>query len=254
MLYGTPPRATHRATAGGGLALWVFGGAGQHRLPARRPEPQRAAQLLAQGLAALIVLGLTTLIGYLVVADTQRARGAPETTIADDEPLTVQEVFPDPRQVTTPATYQIAMTHTDRDCATATTGALGALLADHGCSQVVRAALTAPYGDYQVTTGLFNLADAAGATALDGQLRQLVETGDGSFAAMATGEPGADPTVPPASQVGWRSRGHYLLYCVITRPGGAVVPNDDPNAGRITADLVDGYLDAGVLGKRGGTA
>jgi hypothetical protein len=29
-----------------------------------------------------------------------------------------------------------------------------------------------------------------------------------------------------------------------------VVPNDDPNAARITADLVDGYLDAGVLTKR----
>jgi hypothetical protein len=101
-----------------------------------------------------------------------------------------------------------------------------------------------------VTTGLFNLADEAGASALDSQLRHLVETGDGSFAAMAAGEPGADPAAPAAAQVGWHSRGHYLLYCVITRPDGAVVPNDDPNAPRITADLVDGYLDAGVLTKR----
>ena len=29
-----------------------------------------------------------------------------------------------------------------------------------------------------------------------------------------------------------------------------MVLNDDPNAARITADLVDGYLDAGVLARR----
>jgi hypothetical protein len=142
------------------------------------------------------------------------------------------------------------MTHIDSQCGIATVGTLGGILSGRGCSQVVRASLTAPYGDYQVTAGLFNLADAAGASTLDAQLRRLVETGDGSFAAMATGEPGSDPAAPTAAQVGWHARGHYLLYCVITRPGGAVVPNDDPNAARITADLVDGYLDAGVLTKR----
>jgi hypothetical protein len=142
------------------------------------------------------------------------------------------------------------MTHIDSQCGIATIGTLGGLLADRGCSQVVRASLTAPYGDYQVTTGLFNLGDATGASTVDGQVRHLVETGDGSFAAMAAGRPGSDPAAPAAAQVGWHSRGHYLLYCVITRPGGALVPDDDPSAARITADLVDGYLDAGILAKR----
>jgi hypothetical protein len=300
MLHGSPSRAsrparpvavrsaTHRRRAVGAPA------AGQHRQAPHRPDdrplalsgtgalalpravalpvsPQGAAQFLTKGLATLIVLGVTGLIAFFIVADERRgvpaeasttpeaaqADGQLSTRAGDPAPLTLQEVFPDDEQVHPPAgtpPYRITMTHIDSDCRIAAYGTLGGLLADHGCSQVVRASLTAPYGDYQVTTGLFNLADAAGATALDDQLRHLVETGDGSFAAMATGEPGADPTVPPASQVGWRSRGHYLLYCVITRPGGAVVPNDDPNAGRITADLVDDYLDAGVLGRRGQTA
>jgi hypothetical protein len=226
-------------------------------------SPQRAAQFLTKSLATLIVLGVTGLIAFFIVADERRGvsaeasttpvGGALDTRAGDPAPLTLQEVFPDPAEVHPPSgapAYRITMTHIDSDCRIAAYGTLGGLLTDQGCRQVVRASLTAPYGDYQVTAGMFNLAGAAGATALDGQLRHLVETGDGGFAAMAAGEPGTDPTTPPASQVGWRSDGHYLLFCVITRPGGAVVPNDDPNAARITADLVDGYLGAGVLGKR----
>jgi hypothetical protein len=166
----------------------------------------------------------------------------------DPDPLTLQEVFPDPDAVHPPGgepAYPLAMTHIDSECDIATIGTLGRLLADHGCTQVVRASLTAPYGDYRVTAGLFNLADSAGAAAVDGELRQLVETGDGSFAAMVTGH----PATPPASQVGWHVSGHYLLYCVITRPDGSVVPDDDPNARRITTDLVDGYL-ATILSER----
>jgi hypothetical protein len=222
-------------------------------------SPQRAAQALTRALAGLIVLALLSLIAYFIVADVRRGHSpaasadALASRSADPAPLTLQEVFPDPAEVRPPGStqaYRVAMTHIDSQCSIATVGTLGGLLTGRGCSQVVRASLAAPYGDYRVTTGLFNLADEAGASALDSQLRHLVETGDGSFAAMAAGEPGADPGAPAAAQVGWHSRGHYLLYCVITRPDGAVVPNDDPNAARITADLVDGYLDAGVLTKR----
>jgi len=246
----------------------VLSGAGALALPraAVLPvSPQRAAQFLTKSLATLIVLGVTGMIAFLIVADERRGVAAEastnpvgvlDTRAGDPVPLTLQEVFPDPAEVHPPGggpTYRITMTHIDSDCRIATYGTLGSLLADQGCSQVVRASLTAPYGDYQVTTGLFNLSDGTGAAALDEGLRHLVETGDGSFAAMAAGEPGADPTTPPASQVGWHSQGHYLLYCVITRPGGAVVPNDDPNAARINSDLVDGYLGAAVLGRRGQT-
>jgi hypothetical protein len=237
------------------------------RAVVRPVSPQRTAQFLTKSLATLIVLGVTGMIAFFIVADERRGVPAEASTVseaaqagdelgtraADPVPLTLQEVFPDDAEVHPPGApaYRITMTHIDSDCRIAAYGTLGGLLADHGCSQVVRASLTAPYGDYQVTAGLFNLADATGASALDDQLRQLVVTGDGSFAAMAAGEPGTDPATPPASQVGWHSEGHYLLYCVITRPGGAVVPDSDPNAARITADLVDGYLGATVLGERG---
>jgi hypothetical protein len=266
MLYGTPTRAAHRATAGGGLALPLRGyvttgalsvvlrckleslrSAGQHRSPGRPREPQRTAQLLAQGLAALIVLGLTTLIGMFIVADTQRDGSAlatppdPDAAIAsrsvDREPLTLREVFPDRGQIRAPAVYRISMTHSDADCRTATVGTLAGLLAEHGCNQVVRAALTAPYADYEVTTGIFNLADAAGAQDVGDRLRGLVETGDGNFATLP-----ANSTGVPTLQVGWRAHGHYLLYCVITGPDGTLLASDDPYAQRITSELVDTYL------------
>lgn len=265
MLYGTPSRAAHRAVADGGTALLVRSAeaTGQHRQPpstgtharprplrrARR-EPQRTAQCLARVLAGAIVLGLVAMIGFLIVAEDRTGPRAEAGTLpgvldsrADDpEPLSLEEIFADPREVRVAGgTYRIALTHIDGDCEIATTGALGQVLREHGCNQVVRAALTAPYGGYEVTAGVVNLVDAAAAADVDGRLRWLVETGDGSFAAMATSRPGIDQAAP-ASQVGWHTRGHYLLYCVITRPDGQLVTSDDPYAGQITADLVDAHL------------
>jgi hypothetical protein len=275
MLYGNPSPAAHRATADGGLALLVksAGTVGQHRQPASaagthvrprpqrrvRREPQRTGQYVARGLAAVIVLGLVAMIGFLIVAEGRPGPRAEASALpsmldsrADDPvPLTLQEVFGDPRGVRAAGgTYRIAMTHIDGDCLIATTGALGQVLREHGCSQVVRAALTAPYGGYEVTAGVVNLTDAAAAADVDGRLRWLVETGDGSFAAMATSRPGSDT----ASQVGWHAVGHYLLYCVITRPDGQLVTSDDPYAARITTELVDSYLGESVLSRRPSSA
>ena len=273
MRYRTPSRAAHRAPAGSSLAL-VVRGPGLHRpRPQRRaPRPQRraprepqwAAQFLARGLATLIALAVTGLSGFIIFADDRRghdaaadtvpdAAGAPSSRAVDASPLTLPEVFPDQGQVwprAAPYPYRITMTHIDNECAIASTGALRALLREQDCSQVVRAGLTTPYGDYEVTAGLFNLAEAAGAAEVEQRLRPLVETGDGGFAAMAGGPPGADPGALPTSPVGWRAAGHYLVYCVITRPHGGLVAADDPNAQRITDDLVDGYLSGTVLGRR----
>jgi hypothetical protein len=58
----------------------------------------------------------------------------------------------------------------------------------------------------------------------------------------------AGPGDSSTAQVGWRTRGNFLLYCVITRPDGQVVPADDPYAARITAELVDTHLVGSVLG------
>ncbi|MCU7723261.1 hypothetical protein ODJ79_06020 [Actinoplanes sp. KI2] len=252
MLYGTPslaPARQHRSLRR------------IRRRAARRPE--RAAEILVRGLGGLILLALLAVGVFFVVAGEQHradppapAGGPPVAADAldsrqvDTAPLSIEEIFPDQAAVRPAAAspYRITMTHLDADCRSAAFGELAALLAAHGCDQVVRAGLVAPYGGYQVTAGVFDLADAAGAEYVDGRLRHVVETGDGTFTTLPTTNP--DPYALPTSQVGWRARGHYLLYCVINRPDGAVVTADDPYAARITSDLVDSYLGTTVLGRR----
>lgn len=258
MLYGTPQRREHRAT----LLIGGYVSAGQHRSSAR--QPQRTAQFMVRVLAAVILLALISMTAFFVLAGRRGGGESAEadpveagmlaSRTADAAPLTVEEVFPDRTALRPPGVspYRITMIHIDANCRTATTGELGDLLTQHGCSQIVRAGLVAPYGDYRVTAGLFNLADAAGAVDVDNVLRGLVETGDGGFATLPAGR--ADPDDPPTAQIGWHTRGHYLLYCVINRPDGSVVAADDPYAARITGDLVDTYLGTSVLGRRAAKA
>ena len=247
MLYGTPSRAAHRATDDG---LGQLIRAGQHRQPAgvhsrlRAVEPERTADWLARGLAAMIVLGVAVMIGVVATADERRGTAVTTNAAAGPDSLSLDEVFPDPDSVPG-TTYRIVVKHVDRDCSSATVGVLGTTLDERGCDQVVRAAMEAPRGDYQVTAGIFTLRDSAAADEVESRLRELVETGDGGFSSMVGGLVG---------QTAWHSRGQYLLYCVITRPGGRLVTPDDPEAARITAELVDGYLSESVLGRRGSSA
>lgn len=222
-------------------------------------------QILMRTLAATILLAIFGLSGFFIIADERRAHdtaGADQTpggaaaTISnrtiDPAPLRLDEVFPGTgiRLATGSAPYLIGMTHIDTDCNIAATGALGTVLENHSCSQVVRASMTAPYGGYQVTAGIFNLADEVGAAEVGEQARRLVESGDGTFAAMAPGGPGTDPLDQPLAQVGWHERGHYLTYCVIARPDGQVVRDDDAYARRITIDLIESYLGDQIIGTR----
>jgi hypothetical protein len=216
------------------------------------------------GLAAMILLAICGLSGFFIVADERRGHDpkltgtVPSTgpTIRsrdiDPMPLRLDEVFPgnEIRMVSGAAPYVVGMTHIDTDCDIAATGRLGAVLEDHSCNQVVRASLTAPYGGYQVTAGIFNLADDTGAAQVGERARQLVEGGDGTFAAMSAGGPGTDPLRQPMAQVSWHERGHYLIYCVIVRPDGEVVRDNDPYARRITLDLLESYLGDQILGRR----
>jgi hypothetical protein len=217
------------------------------------------------GLGALIMVGICGLSGFFIIADERRGHGAAAGTqpptasrelisrTVDPAPLSLNEVFPakEIRLAPGAAPYTVSMTHIDTDCAIATTGALGDVLDGHGCNQVVRAGMIAPYGRYEVTAGIFNVADDTGATEVGRQVRELVETGNGSFAAMAAGAaPGFHSTEEPPSQVGWRSRGHYLVYCVISRPDNQVVTDDDQYAERISADLLESYLDSEIIGAR----
>ena len=267
MLHAAPTRSAHRA-APEGLELFVRQAVSAARRPptARRAlrEPQRPMQLLLSGLAAVIMLGICGLSGFFIVADERRGLDAEpvespsasspyaiSSQEVDPEPLSLDEIFPVPqiKLVAGAEPYQVTMTHIDTDCEIATTGRLGRILAGHGCTQVVRAGMTAPYGGYEVTAGVFNLADEKGSAEVADQIRGLVQSGGGNFASMAAA-PGLIPQDEPLSQIGWRERGHFLLYCVITRPDGSQVASDDPYARRITADLVDIYLSEEKLGAR----
>ncbi|MEU8232899.1 hypothetical protein AB0C12_25255 [Actinoplanes sp. NPDC048967] len=264
---GSDPVVTDRpATAQHGQhrsGQWPAPAAHQRHTPQRRAprEPQQALQTLLRGLAALIVLAIVGLSAFFIIAEQRRGDGresaatpGSEPGIAsravDAEPLTQHEVFPEPavRLATGDTGYRVDLTHSDSVCRTATTGDLGALLDDYGCEHVVRARMLAPYGGYQVTAGVFNLADEQGAAQVSELTGTLVENGRGTFAMLggATG----DPLGEPLAQVGWHSRGHYLLYCVIARPDGQLVTDDDPYAARITAELVERYLGEQVIGKR----
>jgi hypothetical protein len=267
-----PSRPAHRA-APSGLALivrqTVSPTTGQHRQPSTRSplrvlqtsgcalrEPQRAMQRLTSGLGALIVVNICGLIAFFIVADERRGHAQPTAApeppsreIAsrdvDPRPLTLSEVFPDKeiRVVDGGEPYVRTMIHIDSDCERAVTGALGEVLAAADCTQVVRAALTAPYGDYRVTAGLFNLADDSGARRASHAVRELVETGGGSFAVLAPDAAlGSAPQAATEAQIGWQEHGHYLVYCVITRPDNSPLAAADPYARQITADLVETHL------------
>lgn len=224
-------------------------------------------QMLMTGLGALIMTGICGLIAFFIVADERRgdgARSSRSSAVAatatlrdissravDPEPLSVAEVFPQTeiRMVAGAAPYRVSMTHIDTDCHVATTGELGELLADNGCNQVVRATMTAPGSGYRVTAGVFNLGDEARARKVVDQVKPLVDAGAGSFAAIAA-HPGMEPSDHPSAQVGWHTGGHFLIYCVITRPDGQVIADGDLSTERIVHDLVESYLREGVIGRR----
>ena len=276
MLHESASRSARRAVPDG-LALLVRqavappGGLHRHppaRSPRRRSatraaDAHRTMQLIMSGLGAVIMLGICGLGGFFIVADERRGQSAPATGApsaavpygilnrqVDPQPLSLTEVFPtgEVRLRSGDAPYRTPLTNVDAKCDIATIGAIGPMLVGHGCSQVVRAAMVAPYGGYEVTAGIFNLADADGAAQVGGQIRRLVETGDGTFAPLG-GPAGVDP-MGPQTQVGWHERGHYLVYCVISRPDGAAMAVDDQYAARITADLLDSYLSSQVVGAR----
>jgi hypothetical protein len=276
MLHGTAPRAAHRA-APGGLALLPRPTGGQHRQPPTRPrlpqvtlkEPQRTMHLVMTGIGALIMLGICGLSSFFVIADERRGIGAKDTgTVVaaqadtqyaissrrlDPQALSLSEVFSATQiqLVSGSEPYRVSWTHIDSDCDAAGTGALGQLLATAGCTQVVRASMTAPYGGYEVTVGMFNLVDQGAAKRVAGQVHALVETGEGSFASMAAGATlGQDPRDRPDSYASWHEHGHFLVYCVISRPDGVPIAAEDPYARRITKDLLDTYLSEEILGVR----
>jgi hypothetical protein len=251
MRYATPTRSAHRAAPAGGFTLTIrLPVRGQHRRRSRRHlrrEPL-TTHLFTRSLASLIVLGIVVMLGVLIVADERHppARLASAevderiaTRAVDPAPLTEAEAFPSDA-----ATFGVTQTDLTADCSLAAGGALGSTLQRYGCSQAVRAALTVPYADYRITAGMLNLPDTKSAMAVGNQIRYLVETGDGSFTEMS----GA--TTGPGTPILWRTRGHYVMYCVIAGPSGELVPPGDPWVDQLTRDILDTHLHDSVLVRR----
>jgi hypothetical protein len=251
MRYATPTRSAHRAVPASVPFLPIrFGARGQHRRPTRRHlrrEPL-TAHLFTRGLAGLIVLGIVVMLGVLIVADERRASTRLASTEVDvriasrevdPAPLTEAEVFPGGS-----AAFEVTRTDLTADCSLAAGGALSTTLRRYGCTQAVRAALTVPYADYRITAGMLNLPDTASATAVADEVRFLVETGDGGFADMDGALTG------PGTPTLWQTRGHYVMYCVITGPSGELVAADTPAVQQLTRDVLDTHLHDTVLIRR----
>lgn len=239
-------------------------------------EPDRAArtgvlgsadtfQALVGALGVLVLLAVCGLSSWLIVLDERkgtdaRAAGAPEPTViprdissrqADPKPLTAKEVFPADEIVVTPdePAYRVLKRQAGKDCRVGAAGEMAKLLTSLGCSQVVRATLRSPTGDYLVTGGIFNLEDKAGTEFARDKIRPIVDDGEGRFAGMVAGK-GTEPVATSSAHVGWDTRGHYLMYCVIARSDGKKFADDDPYAAQILYDIVELHLRDAVLEKR----
>jgi hypothetical protein len=265
----TPPPQPATPGAGGPALravepLGLFG--------AGRQEWQRRGrgwQALVGGSAIVVLLALCGVAVATLVQDTTgtlqagpsggptaersaTAAGADlDSRDTDRVALTAEEVFPGRQLVVSdgePA-YEVLKTSSSGSCAVAASGEIAELLDRLGCSQVVRATLRSADGGYLLTAGLFNLTDAAGAEGARDRIRQLLDERRGRFRGMATGYD-TQAVAQAAAQVGWQVRGHYLAYCLVTRADGERIAAGDAEVRDILYDVIERYLNRGVLERR----
>ncbi|MFC0007110.1 hypothetical protein [Micromonospora siamensis] len=255
--------------------------------PLDLPRSRRAAdtrgggrlwQALVGGAAVLVLLALCGLGAAALLAGrttdpeptrTNQPAALPSPTTSPDNrqdldsrdtdqtPLTVKEVFPGKALVVAdgrPA-YRVLKAQASTGCAVAATGEVADLLVRLGCNQVVRATLRSPDGDHLLTAGLFNLTDRVSAERTRDRIRPMLDDRQGRFRGLVAGE-GTEAVARAAARVGWQVRGHYIAYCLVTRADGEAVKTGDPTAREILYDMIELYLNQGVLERRaaGGTA
>ncbi|MFR9774680.1 hypothetical protein ACL02O_01315 [Micromonospora sp. MS34] len=245
----------------------------------RRDERRRGGRTWQALIGGAAVLVLLALCGLAVAALLQDRTGTPQAGTPTGQPvveqsavadgteldsrdtdqlaLSVKEVFPGRQLVVTdgqPA-YDVLRTSSSGSCAVAATGEIADLLVRLGCSQVVRATLRSPDGRYLLTTGLFNLTDVASAQRARDRIRPMLDGRQGRFRGLAAGD-GTESVAKAAARVGWQVRGHYIAYCLVTRADGERIGSTDAKAREILYDLIELYLNRGVLDRRanGGVA
>jgi hypothetical protein len=232
-----------------------------------RPEhrPHRWVALLSV-IAVVVVLGACGMGTWFIFKDEKNgpdsakssATTAPKkrdisSRAVDPKPLTEAEVFPRNNIVAVPdePPYVIMATKAANDCKVAATEQLATLLANAGCTEVVRATMKSPNEEYLITAGIFNLvSEKVAAQTFDG-IKPIVDGQKGRFAGMSVGAgTGTDALVRAPTQLGWNYKGHFITYCVIARVDGNTFAQGDPYPNQITYDIVETYLDNGIIDNR----
>jgi hypothetical protein len=220
-----------------------------------RNLPHHKPWMIALSVIAVAVVLATCGLGTLMLFKDDRqltAQSQPTPTVPtrdistrqkDSALMTVADVFPN-KEITADAAVppykQIGDAQTNPDCRTAATGALGKLLVAKGCDQIIRATFFSTDGHYLVTAGILNLLDSNAASQTVEQIRSM-DPSTGRFTGYITT---ADTKVigRSATQVGWESEGHFLIYCVIARADGQDLATSDPMIKVIVYDMVEKYL------------
>ncbi|MGC1213670.1 MAG: hypothetical protein WA890_20690, partial [Micromonospora sp.] len=234
----------------------------------------RTWQVLIGGAAVLVLLALCGLVAASLIRNRpttpQAAEPSRQTSVdqsaaadsvdldsrdTDQLALTAREVFPGTSvaAVVGQPAYPVLRTQSSGSCAVAASGEVADLLVRLGCNQVVRATLRTPDGSHLLTAGLFNLTDTASAERARDRIRQLLEGRRGRLLGMAAGDDTA-AAATAAARVGWQVRGHYLAYCVVTRADGQRIDATDAKAREILYEVIELYLNRGVLERRANAA
>ncbi|MFI5913447.1 hypothetical protein [Dactylosporangium sp. NPDC051541] len=229
------------------------------------PRPHRWIAMLS-AIAVLVVLGACGVGTWFIFKDEKNGpdsaksgqTSAPKkrdisSRDVDPKALTEAEVFPTNSIVAVPnePPYVILATKASNDCKVAATEELANLLAGAGCTEVVRATMKSPNEEYLITAGVFNVtSEQVAAKTFDG-IKPIVDGQKGRFAGMSVGAgTGTDALVRAPTQLGWNYKGHFITYCVIARVDGNNFAQGDPYPNQITYDIVETYLDNGIIENR----
>ena len=145
--------------------------------------------------------------------------------------------------------YKVIKAQATTDCATAVGGDITTILTTAGCTQVVRATLMSPDGDYVITAGIFNLSDETAAGKAATAINTDIETQKGRLSGLVAGG-STDLIGRAATNVAWDIRGHYLMYCVIADAHSRAIAANDSHTHLIFTDVVESYLGGVVIHKR----
>ena len=243
---------------GRGRMAPVADGAPLHR-------PHRWVAMLSV-IAVVLVLGACAIGTWFIFKDERNGPESAKSSVTagpkkrdissrqvDPNPLTEAEVFPQNNIVAVPnePPYVILATKASTDCKVAATEDLATLLVKSGCTEVVRATMKSPNEEYLITAGIFNLtSEKTAKDAFDG-VKGIVDGQKGRFAGMSVGAgTGTDALVRAPTQLGWNYKGHFIAYCVIARVDGNPFAADDPYPNQITYDIVETYLENGIIDGR----